>query len=138
MSDSARGGCLCGSFSYEFPRAAVVSAFHCHCKDCQKSTGSGKATIIMLPAELVKTNGALKTFSVTGTEGAHVVRGFCPTCGSQLMSHVEEMPQLRLIKAGTLDDSSWLTVNTSCWVESAEPWSPADGQGEKFDQNPVL
>ena len=40
------GGCLCGKIKYEFNRKDVISAGHCHCKDCQKITGSGKATIV--------------------------------------------------------------------------------------------
>ena len=45
------GGCLCGKVEYEFDSSKVISAHHCHCKDCQKSTGSGKATIVMIPEE---------------------------------------------------------------------------------------
>ena len=45
------GGCLCGEIRYEFPRDATISAHHCHCVDCQKSTGSGKATILFVPAD---------------------------------------------------------------------------------------
>ena len=39
------GGCLCRKVRYKFDREKIVSAGHCHCKDCQKVTGSGKATI---------------------------------------------------------------------------------------------
>lgn len=138
MNDLAAGGCLCGGFNYQFPRAAVISAMHCHCKDCQKTTGSGKATIILVPKSSLTYQGELKTFTVQGTEGAHVTRGFCPTCGSQLISFVEEMPTLYLVKAGTLDDSRWLTVAASCWSSSAEPWSPADDNLPVFDKNPVM
>ena len=37
---SEKGGCLCGQYSYAFPREAVVSSHHCHCTDCQKMTGA--------------------------------------------------------------------------------------------------
>ena len=43
------GGCLCGKVEYEFDSSKVISAHHCHCKDWQKSTGSGKATIVIIP-----------------------------------------------------------------------------------------
>ena len=67
---SEKGGCLCGQYSYAFPREAVVSSHHCHCTDCQKMTGSGKATIIMVPTETLASTGELKTYTVTGTTGA--------------------------------------------------------------------
>ena len=37
------GGCLCGKIKYEFNRKDVISAGHCHCKDCQKINGAGKS-----------------------------------------------------------------------------------------------
>ena len=83
-------------------------------------------------------DGELKSFTVTGSEGAHVTRAFCPTCGSQVSSRVEEMPGLQMIKAGTLDESSWLTVGSSCWGSSAESWSPVDNSGPVFERNPDL
>ena len=136
MSDNVTGGCLCGDFKYQLDREKVVSAHHCHCKDCQKITGSGKATIIMAPTEALSTEGELKVFTVVGTDGAHVTRGFCPNCGSQLMSYLEEMPMMRFVKAGTLDDSSWVKVDSTFWGDSAEDWSPVDNSCQSFTGNP--
>ena len=79
MDNTAKGGCLCGNYSYEFDRNQIISAHHCHCKDCQTMTGSGKATIIMVPTPLLKTEGELKVYTVVGTDGSHVSRGFAQT-----------------------------------------------------------
>lgn len=138
MSEMAKGGCLCGEFNYEFPRGAVLSAFHCHCRDCQKSSGGGKTSILLVPTEALSTHGELKSFTVTGSDGAHVMRGFCPHCGSQVASQIQELPHVRLIKAGTLDDSSWLEIHASCWSCSAASWSPVDQAGVVFERNPEL
>jgi hypothetical protein len=138
MSNTATGSCLCGAFSYDFDRESVISAHHCHCKDCQKMTGSGKATIIMVPTPGLHTRGELKTYTVVGTDGSHVTRGFCPECGSQAISYVEEMPDIRFVKAGTLEDSSWVTVTSSFWRRSAEDWSPVDERVPAFDANPEM
>jgi hypothetical protein len=138
MSNITKGGCLCGNVSYEFDRDQVISAHHCHCKDCQTMTGSGKATIIMVPTDVLSTEGELTTYTVTGSEGAHVTRGFCATCGCQLMSYVEEMPAIRLVKAGALADSSWVTIDSSFWSCSAEPWSPVDSSLAVFEKNPPM
>ncbi|MFV8783125.1 GFA family protein [Microbulbifer sp. SA54] len=138
MNQVESGGCLCGEYTYEFPREAVLTAFHCHCRDCQKSTGTGRASVVLVPTEAVATRGNLKNFTVTGTNGAHVARGFCPHCGSQVMSQIEELPAVRLIKAGTLEDSSWLEINSSCWSCTAVPWSPVDQTGVIFERNPDL
>jgi hypothetical protein len=122
----AEGGCLCGAVRYSFDSDGVVTTAHCHCTDCQKSTGSGKATILILPTEALEISGELKSYTVTGTAGSHVTRGFCPACGSPVMSQVEEDPSMRFIKAGSLDDSSWVQANVSFWSGSAHNWSPVD------------
>ena len=138
MSNLTSGKCLCGNFSYHFDRDHVVSSHHCHCKDCQTMTGSGKATIIMVPTAGLESEGELKTYTVTGTDGSHVTRGFCPNCGSQVISYVEEMPDIRFVKAGSLSDSSWVKIDSSFWSCSAEPWSPVADDCPAFEKNPAM
>ena len=137
MSDGiVRGGCLCGRIRYEFDRNHVLSAGHCHCRDCQKATGSGKATIIFLPTDALKIDGEYKAYTVVGSEGSHVTRGFCVNCGCPIISYTEEDPGTRFIKAGSLDDPSWVVVQSSFWGASAHAWSPVDPQIPNFAGNP--
>ena len=130
------GGCLCGQFTYTMDEEAVVSAFHCHCLDCQKSTGSGKATIMLIPKDELKISGELKFYTVTGSAGSHVTRGFCENCGSPLVSFVEENADIRFIKLGSLNDSSWVNVESNFWSSTANSWSPADEEIFSFTHNP--
>ena len=138
MSNTETGECLCGQLRCEFDRDVVVSAHHCHCKDCQKITGSGKATIVMVPTDALKVDGEFNSYTVTGSEGSHITRGFCPNCGSQMLSYAEELPGLRFIKAGILTDSSWVTIDSSFWSETAAPWSPVDTSSDAFERNPPM
>ena len=137
MSDAIKiGGCLCGKVVYEFDSSKVISAHHCHCKDCQKSTGSGKATIVMIPEEDLTLSGNLKFYTVTGTAGSHISRGFCEECGSPVISFVTEQPQLRFIKAGSLDNSDWLKIESSFWSVSACKWDPINDSLPSYPKNP--
>lgn len=136
MSTSAIGACLCGNYSYEFDREAVLSGHHCHCTDCRTMTGCGKATFVMVPKALVQTKGELKFYTVTGSDGAHVTRGFCPDCGSGILSYLEEMKDVFFIKTGPLVDSSWVTIDSSFWSCSAQPWSPVSQEVPAFEKNP--
>ena len=138
MSNKKTGGCLCEAVTYEIDIADIVSAHHCHCTDCQKSTGSGRATIIIMPAEQLNIKGELKFFSVKGSAGSHISRGFCPDCGSPVVSFVEENTAIKFLKAGTLDDSSWLEVHSSFWSSTANPWSPLDSNIDSVTHNPEL
>ena len=119
-----QGGCLCGAIRYEFDRAAVISAAHCHCRDCQQATGGGKATIVFVADAALTFTGKYKTYTVIGTEGSHVSRGFCPECGAPLVSYVAEQPDVKFIKAGSLDNPDWVKPQSSYWSVSAQHWDP--------------
>ncbi|EED36610.1 glutathione-dependent formaldehyde-activating, GFA [Luminiphilus syltensis NOR5-1B] len=130
------GSCLCGEVSYQLDETQAKSALHCHCRDCQKVTGSGKATVVFLPDDAISIEGSYSRYFKIGTDGSHVHRGFCPSCGSQLFTFVEEMPGAVFVKAGTMDDASWVNVEASCWSGSANPWSPLDTKIPHFEGNP--
>ncbi len=133
----ATGGCLCGELRYRFDTEAVIAAANCHCTDCQSATGSGMATIIIVPTDALQFEGEPRLYTVTGSAGSHVSRGFCSHCGSPVISFVEEDPSTRFIKAGSLDDASWVSVSSSFWVDSAQAWAPADTSTRCFAGNPA-
>ena len=137
MSDeSESGGCLCGAVKFEFDKPNLISAHHCHCIDCQKSTGSGKATVLVLPSNAIKMEGELKFHTTTTISGRNMNRGFCRECGSPVLSFIEEMPDVKFVKAGSLDDSSWLKIDSNFFSSSAHAWSPIDEDIPSFTHNP--
>lgn len=131
------GGCLCGDIRYEFERAAVVSAAHCHCRDCQQATGGGKATIVFVPDAALTLTGDIRVYTVIGTDGSHVSRGFCAQCGSPVISYVAEQPDIKFIKAGSLDDPSWVRPQISYWSQSSLAWDPVSESMPAVPANPV-
>tara|TARA_B100000586_G_scaffold35019_1_gene22493 strand:- start:1833 stop:2255 length:423 start_codon:yes stop_codon:yes gene_type:complete len=137
MSDKYEsGGCLCGAIKYEFDKSNLISAHHCHCIDCQKSTGSGKSTILLLPAQAILMDGELKFYTSTTSSGRNMSRGFCEECGSPVLSFIKEMQEVNFLKAGSLDDSSWLKIDSNFYSSSAHSWSPIDDDILSFTHNP--
>ncbi len=134
----AHGSCLCGDISYDYDEQAAGASVHCHCRDCQRVTGSGKATVVLFPESAVTISGDYKRFSNIGSDGSHVNRGFCPNCGSQMFTFVDEIPGNVFIKAGTMDDSTWLEVAMNCWESTANPWSPPNSALPGVERNPEL
>ncbi len=132
------GRCQCGDISYSFDRDKVISAHNCHCKDCQRSTGSGKATILFIPKKYILIKGDLKFFEVKGSSGSHVRRGFCENCGSGVLSYAKEISHIQYIKAGTLDDSSWLKIDSNFFIDSAHHWNSPDKNIKSFKGNPSM
>lgn len=133
ISNLESGGCLCGAVRFEFPRTELISSHHCHCKDCQRSTGSGFATFCLLPRTALRLlKGDPKFFEVRGESGGTVSRGFCPSCGSPVISYASAIPDLVIIKAGALDRSDWLAPLSSLWASSAQPWAKPDSSIPAF------
>lgn len=124
MAEDTReqGGCQCGAVRFRFDRSQVVGANHCHCRDCQHATGSAFATFCMVPSSGIVLEGAPKAYTVPGASGQDVTRSFCAECGSQLFSVVGVMPGFHFIKAGSLDDASWLEPASDFWASSRQPW----------------
>ena len=130
------GGCLCGKVRYSVnadPAIVVV----CHCKNCQKQTGTAFSVVVGVPKSTISIQGNLKTFHDTGDSGQPVDRNFCPECGSPIISDVAVMPELRLIKAGTLDDTSWLDPKMHVYCDSAEQWTSIPEGSQKFGKMPA-
>ena len=138
MNNNQTGKCQCGKVTYSFNKDKVISAHHCHCKDCQRTTGSGKATILFIPKKHISVEGDLKYFESTGTAGSHVRRGFCPECGSGVLSYAKEISHILYVKAGTLDDSSWVKADSNFFTSTAENWSKPDDSIKSFEKNPGI
>src|SRR6185295_10360660 len=110
------GGCLCGKVTYSCDAEPVVTAV-CHCTDCQRQTGTSFSVIVAVPKDALQLEGdELGSFTTVGTDtGKEVSRRFCRDCGSPVMSIAEILPELVLIKAGTLHDTSWLDPQMHVW-----------------------
>jgi len=132
------GGCACGAIRFAFDRGAVAGQAHCHCRDCQRATGSAFATFCFVPGTAFElTSGEPKCHDVTGQSGGRLRRYFCQDCGSQLYSQVDVMPGVFFVKSGALDDASWFAPNAAFWCSSAQPWSPPMPDSvTRHEQNP--
>jgi hypothetical protein len=136
MTDTKTGHCLCGSVEYSFSGDPAMVA-SCHCDDCQRQSGACFSLNVAVPlAALTVDDAKLKTFATTGTDsGQPRERRFCPECGSPVITLLAEMPDLAFIKAGTLDDRSWLQPQVEVWRESAQSWIPENDAVGSFPRD---
>jgi hypothetical protein len=65
-------------------------------------------------------SGELKTFTVLCDSGHTKHCAFCPSCGTRIYHKVIE--EVLSIKAGTLDDTSWLSPAAHYWTKRKQPW----------------
>ena len=130
------GGCLCGKVRYS---AEADPAFVglCHCKNCQRFSGTAFASVVGLPKPALKLQGELKTFTDRGDSGKAMLRRFCPECGSSVIEEAEAMPNMVMILIGTLDDASWVKPTMEIYLDSAQPWVSLGGERQRFAKMPM-
>ena len=94
--------------------------------------------MIAVPRSALTVEGStLASFTTIGEDhGTQTERQFCSGCGSPIVSLVEAMPDLAFIKAGTLDDASWLEPAIEVWSRSAQPWAPHFEHAARLDRGP--
>jgi hypothetical protein len=46
------------------------------------------------------------------------------------------MPDLAFVKAGSLDDASWLQPAAEVWTDSAQPWVPPFENTMRIERGP--
>ena len=108
------GGCACAQVRYDF-NGELAMAVHCHCRDCQRSSGSGSAAVFAANRSDVQLTGKTSSYQVVGDSGKTVTRHFCPNCGSPLFSDVEMLPDLIFMRIVSLDDPSQIKSNASAY-----------------------
>lgn len=129
------GQCLCGAVKYQCSAEPVISG-NCHCKDCQRASGSAYAPTFFVPENAISIQGEVKYFESAGGSGKKAKRGFCPQCGSQLFGKPESLPGLIAVRAGTLDDASQYQPKVDIFVSSAAPWDFIPPSATTFPEMP--
>ncbi|MGO9430932.1 GFA family protein [Rhodoblastus sp.] len=56
MPTSLKGGCLCGRIRYECGEQPIVQMI-CHCRDCQRASGSAYASLLIVPRDRLAYSG---------------------------------------------------------------------------------
>src|SRR4051794_30417243 len=131
------GGCLCGAVRYESAiEPALVVA--CHCTTCQKYTGSAFSLNLGMPGDAVTVTGdSLATYEDrSGASGKPFYRGFCGRCGSPIFGRGDAYAGLTFIKAGTLDDPSWVKPAMHIWCAEKQPWVVIEEGAQQVPGNP--
>jgi hypothetical protein len=130
-----QGGCACGQVRYEVS-ADPVAVMNCHCRACQRASGGGYTTAVVVPRGALEiVGGTPKGYATSGDSGGTVTRFFCPDCGSPLYSVAQSGP-FDVIKAASMDDPGMLDIGGALYVSEAQPWAFIDPDKPRFDKMP--
>ena len=102
------GGCLCGAIRFR-ATAAPTRTTICHCRFCQRVTGSAfLVEPIFRIADVTFSGAAPKVYARTSDGSGKEVRvNFCGDCGSALFLAFERFTDVIGVFAGTFDDPNW-------------------------------
>jgi hypothetical protein len=132
------GGCACGAIRYECS-VEPVRMVQCHCRDCQRFTGSAFVAAAIVPMDALKlSQGTPRYYRTSSSRGAnfYVHRGFCAECGSPVVTKFDSGPHLIGIHAASLDDPGWFRPVFNMWTSDAQPWDCMDTSLPKFERYP--
>jgi hypothetical protein len=94
----------------------------CHCRNCQRRSGSAFAVQARWPDAAVALSGAWREWTHVGESGARATFRFCPTCGGTLAYASDAMPGLTAVAVGGFADPSFPAPTISVYEERKHPW----------------
>ena len=123
MTSPLEGGCTCRAVRYRMLTAPLI-VHCCHCRWCQRETGTAFALNAVIESERVEILGQsperIDTPSLSG-KGQQIFR--CRTCQIAVWSHYAGSgPLTRFIRVGTLDDPDACPPDIHIYTASKQPW----------------
>jgi len=121
-AETFEGGCDCGAVRYRLKsRPMFVNC--CHCRWCQRETGSAFALNALIEADRVEHLGAepevIDTPSASGT-GQKIAR--CPKCHVAIWSNYGGFTAARFVRVGTLDNPDAFPPDIHIFTTTKQPW----------------
>jgi hypothetical protein len=133
MGSFGEGGCDCGKVRYRLDVRPIV-VHCCHCRWCQRETGSAFALNAVIEADHVALLGdaptPIETPSASG-RGQTIFR--CPQCQVAVWSRYGGAgDKAHFVRVGTLDDPDALPPYVHVYVASRQPWVVLPDDAERF------
>lgn len=118
------GGCTCRHIRYQL-ESVPLFVNCCHCRWCQRETGSSFALNAMIESERITVlSDEVPEFVDTPTnsgKGQQIAR--CPKCRVAVWSHYAGAGILvAFVRVGTLDDPDRLPPDIHIFTASKQPW----------------
>jgi hypothetical protein len=121
------GGCGCGAIRFEVS-APLVAAVYCHCKRCQRRTGSAFAASGRVePGSFRIVSGEQLVSTWAPEEGFE--KAFCSACGSALYAQNPQDRDVLAVRLGAFDDDPGIRPSAHQFVDYAAAWEPIPDDG---------
>ena len=115
------GGCACGAVRYRLTSEPMF-VHCCHCLNCQRQTGSAFVINLLIEAERMELlAGDPQPIDAPRDDGSAQRIFRCPSCQVALFSEYGR-PEVKFVRAGTLDQPSAVTPDVHIFARSKVPW----------------
>jgi hypothetical protein len=135
VTTELRGGCLCGRVRYRL-RGEPLAFYACHCTDCQRQSGAAFGLSMIVQRDQVdEIVGEPATFEVGMPDGRTKRGCYCGSCAARVWGEPVKLPEIRVLRPGTLDDPGCWTPFGDIWTASARSWVRLT-EGPHFEGQP--
>jgi hypothetical protein len=134
------GGCVCGAARFK-ARGEPLRVTICHCKWCQRRTGTAFGTEVVFDSGQVEITGPDigRYRHISDESGRWLEIEFCRRCGSNLGFTLEATPGLRTLPAGAFDDPDWIRAERltirHVFLRSRREWSDLSPLVETYEHH---
>jgi hypothetical protein len=123
MKTWSEGGCACRHVRYRVMSPPMI-VHACHCRWCQRETGSVHGLNAIWEADRVIHTAAEPDVVLTPShsgKGQHIAR--CPICRVAIWSNYPQSgPITRFVRVGTLDNPDLCPPDVHIFTSSKQPW----------------
>ena len=119
----ATGGCTCGQVRYQLKQKPLY-VHCCHCRWCQRETGSSFALNAMIEADSVELlTGQVEQTTIPTNSGKGQKFSRCPNCRVTLWSNYGGAGDLfHFVRVGSLDNPDLVPPDIQIFTSSKQPW----------------
>jgi hypothetical protein len=130
------GGCPCEALRFAVS-AMPFLIFACHCTQCQRQSGSAFGLSMPVRRDsFALTRGTPRPWRHTGASGFESTYWFCADCGGRIFGERADRPNIVTVRAGTLDDTSWVRPIAHINLASAQAWERIPNNAACFEDMP--
>ena len=108
----------------------------CHCKACQRRTGTAFHLGATYLKDRVRLEGERKIYERNGDSGYRIRFHFCPKCGSNVYWEGDRNPAVCGITVGSFADPNFPSPTYSQWEDSKHDWLGVSIVTEHYPQGP--
>lgn len=127
------GTCSCGAVRFRM-KSAPMFVHCCHCKDCQRQTGSAFVLNALMEADRVEIlSGQPEPVTMPTESGLPHDIYRCPKCRIAVWSTYGGRTKIRFVRVGTLERPAALPPDVHIYTRSKLPWVTLPAGVPAFD-----